>query len=55
MEPLFRKTADKINNYATLQLNNANIKKLNSDDKWFEITEYELSAYFAWIILISQV
>jgi hypothetical protein len=50
---LFQKIADKINNYATLQLNNADRKKLKGDDKWFEITEDELGAYFALIILMS--
>jgi hypothetical protein len=28
MEPLFQKTADETNNYTTLQLNNANRKKV---------------------------
>jgi hypothetical protein len=53
MEPLFQKTADETNNYATQQLNNTKRKKLKDDDKWFEITEDELKAYFALIILMS--
>jgi hypothetical protein len=55
MDPLFRKIADKSNKYATLQLNSANRKKLKGDDKWFETTEDELRAYFALILLMSQV
>jgi hypothetical protein len=30
-------------------------KKLKGNDKWFETTEDELRAYFALIILMSQV
>jgi hypothetical protein len=52
---LFRKIADESNKYATLHLNSANRKKLKGDDKWFETTEDELRAYFALIILMSQV
>jgi hypothetical protein len=53
MKPLFEKIPEQTNNYTTVQLNNANRKKLKCDDKWFEITQDELRACFALIILMS--
>jgi hypothetical protein len=53
MEPLFQKVANETINYVTLQLNNAKRKKLKGDDIWFEKTQDELKAYFAFIILMS--
>lgn len=55
MEPLFNKICDETNAYATRQLNNSLRKKLKDDDKWFDTTADEIRAYFALVILMSQV
>jgi hypothetical protein len=39
MEPLFEKICHDTNEYARVQLNNPNIKKLNDDEKWFDTTQ----------------
>jgi hypothetical protein len=38
MEPLFEKICDETSEYARVQLNNPNRKKLNDDEKWFDTT-----------------
>jgi rubrerythrin len=38
MEPLFEKICDKTSEYARVQLNNPNRKKLEDDEKWFHTT-----------------
>jgi hypothetical protein len=38
MEPLFEKICDETNEYARVQLNNPNRKKLKDDEKWFDTT-----------------
>jgi hypothetical protein len=55
MEPLFEKNCDETNEYARVQLNNLNRKKLKDDEKWFDTTEDEIRAYFALVILMLQV
>jgi hypothetical protein len=55
MEPLFEKIINKTNVYATIQLNNPDRKKLKDDEKWFDTTADEIRAYFALVILMSQV
>jgi hypothetical protein len=55
MEPLFEKICDETNEHARVQLNNPNRKKMKDDEKWFDTTEDEIGAYFALVILMSQV
>jgi hypothetical protein len=55
MGPLFGLICDETNAYARKQFNNKDIKKLKDDDKWFETTLDEIRAYFALVILMSQV
>jgi hypothetical protein len=38
MEPLSGKICDETNEYARVQLNNPNRKKLKDDEKWFDTT-----------------
>jgi hypothetical protein len=38
MDPLFEKICDRTNEYARVQLNNPNRKKLKDDEKWFDTT-----------------
>jgi hypothetical protein len=38
MEPFFGKICDETNEYARVQLNNPNRKKLKDDEKWFDTT-----------------
>jgi hypothetical protein len=38
MEPLFEKIFDETSEYARVQLNNPNRKKLKDDAKWFDTT-----------------
>jgi hypothetical protein len=54
MGPLFGQICDKTNAYARKQLNNKDRKELKDDDKWFETTPDEIRAYFALVILMSQ-
>jgi hypothetical protein len=53
--PLFGLICDETNAYARKHFNNKDIKKLKYDDKWFETTTDEIRAYFALVILMSQV
>jgi hypothetical protein len=55
MELLFEKICDESNEYARVQLNNPNRKKMKDDEKWFDTTEDEIRAYFALVTLMSQV
>jgi hypothetical protein len=54
MEPLSEKICDETNEYARVQLNNPNRKKMKDDKKWFDTTEDEIGAHFALVILMSQ-
>jgi hypothetical protein len=39
IEPLFEKICDETSEYARVQLNNPNRKKLKDDEKWFDTTQ----------------
>jgi hypothetical protein len=39
MAPLFEKICDETSEYARVQLNNPNRKKLKDDEKWFDTTQ----------------
>jgi hypothetical protein len=39
MELLFEKNCEETNEYARVQLNNPNRKKLKHDEKWFDTTQ----------------
>jgi hypothetical protein len=41
MEPFFGKICEETNEYARVQLNNPNRKKLKDDEKWFDTTHSE--------------